>query len=153
MLEATAEAKGLSVRGELPMRVAPIVTDEGKLRQILINLVGNAIKFTDEGEVCVRVTTDPATHRPLSITVEDTGIGIPHDRQTKVFDPFEQGDSSTRRQFGGTGLGLSIVKTFAGLIGARIRVESEVGRGTSFTLTLPETDLAQDTAVPPSRTA
>jgi PAS domain S-box-containing protein len=153
MLEATAEAKGLSVRGELPMRVAPIVTDEGKLRQILINLVGNAIKFTDEGEVCVRVTTDPATHRPLSITVEDTGIGIPYDRQTKVFDPFEQGDSSTRRQFGGTGLGLSIVKTFAGLIGARIQVESEVGRGTSFTLTLPETDLAQDAAIPPSRTA
>jgi PAS domain S-box-containing protein len=153
MLEATAEAKGLSVRGELPMRVASIVTDEGKLRQILINLVGNAVKFTNEGEVCVRVTTDPATHRPVSISVEDTGIGIPHDRQTKVFDPFEQGDSSTRRQFGGTGLGLSIVKTFAGLIGARIRVESEVGRGTSFTLTLPETDLAQDAAVPPSRTA
>jgi PAS domain S-box-containing protein len=153
MLEAPAEAKGLAVRGELPMRVAPIVTDEGKLRQILINLVGNAIKFTNEGEVCVRVTTDPVTHRPLTISVEDTGIGIPHERQTKVFDPFEQGDSSTRRQFGGTGLGLSIVKTFAGLIGARIRVESEVGRGTSFTLTLPETDLAGGTALPPSRTA
>ncbi|NUS47165.1 MAG: PAS domain S-box protein [Gemmatimonadaceae bacterium] len=153
MLEATAEAKGLSVRGELPMRVAPIVTDEGKLRQILINLIGNAIKFTEEGEVCVRVETNPTTHRPMSITVEDTGIGIPHDRQTKVFDPFEQGDSSTRRQFGGTGLGLSIVKTFAGLIGARIRVESEVGRGTSFTLTLPETDLVQDLALPPSRSA
>jgi signal transduction histidine kinase len=129
------------------------VTDEGKLRQILINLVGNAIKFTSDGEVCVRVTTDPATHRPVSITVEDTGIGIPYDRQAKVFDPFEQGDSSTRRQFGGTGLGLSIVKTFAGLIGARIRVESEVGRGTSFTLTLSEVDLAHDAAIPPSRTA
>jgi PAS domain S-box-containing protein len=153
MLEATAEAKGLSVHGELPMRVAPIVTDEGKLRQILINLVGNAIKFTEEGEVCVRVATDPVTHRPLSISVEDTGIGIPYERQTKVFDPFEQGDSSTRRQFGGTGLGLSIVKTFAGLIGARIHVESEVGRGTSFTLTLPEKDLARDAVIPPSRTA
>jgi PAS domain S-box-containing protein len=153
MLEATAEAKGLVVRGELPMRVAPIVTDEGKLRQILINLVGNAIKFTTDGEVCVRVTTNPTTHRPVSITVEDTGIGIPYDRQAKVFDPFEQGDSSTRRQFGGTGLGLSIVKTFAGLIGARIRVESEVGRGTSFTLMLPEIDLERDTAIPPSRTA
>jgi PAS domain S-box-containing protein len=141
MLETTAEAKGLVVRGELPIRVAPIVTDEGKLRQILINLVGNAIKFTNEGEVCVRVTTDPVTHRPLSITVEDTGIGIPHDRQRKVFDPFEQGDSSTRRQFGGTGLGLAIVRTFAGLIGARVSVESEVGRGTAFTVTLPA-DLA-----------
>jgi PAS domain S-box-containing protein len=143
MLETTAEAKGLIVRGEVPIRVAPIVTDEGKLRQILINLVGNAIKFTTEGEVCVRVTTDPVTHRPLSIVVQDTGIGIPYDRQRKVFDPFEQGDSSTRRQFGGTGLGLAIVKTFAGLIGARVAVESEVGRGTSFTLTLPETDLVR----------
>jgi PAS domain S-box-containing protein len=140
MLETTAEAKGLVVRGELPLRVAPIITDEGKLRQILINLVGNAIKFTAEGEVCVRVVTDPATHRPLSIAVVDTGMGIPHERQRKVFDPFEQGDSSTRRQFGGTGLGLSIVKSFAGLIGARVSVESEVGRGTSFTLTLPEAD-------------
>ena len=137
MLETTAEAKGLSVRGELPIRVAPIVTDEAKLRQILINLVGNAIKFTNEGEVCVRVTTDPVTHRPVSITVEDTGIGIPHERQRKVFDPFEQGDSSTRRQFGGTGLGLAIVRTFAGLIGARVSVESEVGRGTAFTVSLP----------------
>jgi PAS domain S-box-containing protein len=137
MLETTAEAKGLSVRGELPIRVAPIVTDEGKLRQILINLVGNAIKFTNEGEVCVRVTTDPVTHRPLAITVEDTGIGIPHERQRRIFDPFEQGDSSTRRQFGGTGLGLAIVRTFAGLIGARVSVESEVGRGTAFTVSLP----------------
>jgi PAS domain S-box-containing protein len=141
MLEMTAEAKGLALRGELPVRVAPIVTDEGKLRQILINLVGNAIKFTSEGEVCVRVATDPATHRPLSITVVDTGMGIPHERQRKIFDPFEQGDSSTRRQFGGTGLGLSIVKTFASLIGGRVSVESDLGRGTSFTLTLPEEDL------------
>ncbi len=141
MLETTAEAKGLVVRGEIPARVSPIVTDEGKLRQILINLVGNAIKFTNEGEVCVRVLTDPATHRPVSISVIDTGIGIPHERQRKVFDPFEQGDSSTRRQFGGTGLGLSIVKTFASLIGARVSVESQVGHGTSFTLTLPDADL------------
>jgi PAS domain S-box-containing protein len=141
MLETTADAKGLVVRGEIPARVAPIVTDEGKLRQILINLVGNAIKFTNAGEVCVRITTDRVTHRPLSITVLDTGIGIPHDRQRKVFDPFEQGDSSTRREFGGTGLGLAIVKTFASLIGGRVSVKSEVGRGTSFTLTLSEADL------------
>ncbi len=141
MLEATAEAKGLVIRSDVPARVAPIVTDEGKLRQILINLVGNAIKFTNEGEVCVRVSTHPATHRPLSVAVVDTGIGIPHEWQRKIFDPFEQGDSSTRRQFGGTGLGLSIVKTFAGLIGARVSVESEAGRGTAFTLILPDEDL------------
>ncbi len=141
MLETNAEAKGLVLRGELPLHVASVITDEGKLRQILINLVGNAIKFTNEGEVVVRVRTDPHTQRPLSLEVVDTGIGIPHERQRKVFDPFEQGDSSTRRQFGGTGLGLSIVRTFAGLIGARVTVESEVGRGTAFVLALPELDL------------
>jgi two-component system chemotaxis sensor kinase CheA len=69
--------------------------------------------------------------------VRDTGIGIPPDRQQKVFEPFEQGDSSTRREFGGTGLGLAIVKTFSELIGAAIEVESELGRGTTFTVWLP----------------
>jgi PAS domain S-box-containing protein len=136
MLDSTAEAKGLVLRCELPPHLPPLVTDEGKLRQILINLVGNAIKFTNEGEVCVRVDVDPASGRATSIVVSDTGIGIPADRQLKVFDPFEQGDSSTRRQFGGTGLGLSIVKTFAALIGARITVESRVGEGTTFTVLL-----------------
>jgi signal transduction histidine kinase len=136
MLDSTAEAKGLVLRCELPARVPPLVTDEGKLRQILINLVGNAIKFTNDGEVCVRVDVDAASGRATSIVVSDTGIGIPADRQLKVFDPFEQGDSSTRRQFGGTGLGLSIVKTFAALIGARITVESKVGEGTTFTVLL-----------------
>jgi PAS domain S-box-containing protein len=141
MLEATAEAKGIVLRGELPEVVAPIVTDAGKLRQILINLVGNAVKFTDAGEVCVRVECDPDNGRPLSICVRDTGIGIPPERQQKVFEPFEQGDSSTRRQFGGTGLGLSIVKTFAELIGAAIEVESQMGEGTAFTIWLAPTDL------------
>ncbi len=140
MLETTAESKGLTLRLDLPMHVAPITTDEGKLRQILINLVANAIKFTNEGEVFVRVVTDPGTHRPQSVIVQDTGIGIPVDRHLKVFDPFEQGDASTRRQFGGTGLGLSIVRTFAGLIGARISMVSAVGRGSTFTLTLPLAD-------------
>jgi signal transduction histidine kinase len=138
MLETTAEAKGLVLRGEIPPRVTTLVTDEQKLRQILINLVGNAIKFTDVGEVCVRVDTDPVSGQPLAIMVRDTGIGIPPERQLKVFEPFEQGDSSTRRQFGGTGLGLSIVKTFVTLIGARITVESQVGRGTTFTVLLPQ---------------
>jgi signal transduction histidine kinase len=137
MLEATALSKGLVMRGEVPPHVAPYVTDVGKLRQILINLVGNAVKFTTQGEVCVRVQTDPATTKPIAIQVQDTGIGIPRERQEKVFDPFEQGDSSTRREFGGTGLGLAIVKTFAELIGGRVEVESEVGVGTIFTLHLP----------------
>ena len=141
MLESTAEVKGVVLRGEMPGTLATVVTDATKLRQILINLVGNAIKFTEQGEVVIRVEADARTTRPLSITVRDTGIGIPQERQQKVFEPFEQGDSSTRRQFGGTGLGLSIVKTFAELIGAAIEVESEVGQGTSFTIWLAPSDL------------
>jgi signal transduction histidine kinase len=139
MLASTAEAKGLTLRREVPLRVQPIVTDAGKLRQILINLVGNAIKFTAEGEVLVRVVTDRAG-APREIVVRDTGIGIPADRRDKIFEPFEQGDSSTRREFGGTGLGLSIVKTFAHLIGSTIEVESELGVGTTFTVRLARPD-------------
>jgi len=133
----------------VPDTVAPITTDAGKLKQILINLIGNAIKFTSEGEVSVTVEVDPATTQPVSISVRDTGIGIPLDRQQKVFEPFEQGDSSTRREFGGTGLGLSIVKAFAELIGAAIEVESEVGRGTTFTIWLPTSAASVPAAATP----
>jgi PAS domain S-box-containing protein len=144
MLESTAQAKGIALRSQVPAQVATMITDAGKLRQILINLIGNAIKFTSVGEVSVTVDVDAATHQPTSIRVRDTGIGIAPDRRQKVFEPFEQGDSSTRREFGGTGLGLSIVKAFAELIGAAIEVESELGRGTTFTVWLP--------ASPPSPT-
>jgi PAS domain S-box-containing protein len=137
MLESTAQAKGIALRSQVPAQVATMITDAGKLRQILINLIGNAIKFTSVGEVSVTVDVDAATHQPTSIRVRDTGIGIAPDRRQKVFEPFEQGDSSTRREFGGTGLGLSIVKAFAELIGAAIEVESELGRGTTFTVWLP----------------
>jgi PAS domain S-box-containing protein len=144
MLESTAHAQGIALRSPVPAPVAPRGPDAGKLRPILINLIGNAIKFTSVGEVSVTVETDDVTRQPVSISVRDTGIGIAPDRQQKVFEPFEQGDSSTRREFGGTGLGLSIVKAFAELIGAAIDVESELGRGTTFTVWLP--------AAPPART-
>jgi PAS domain S-box-containing protein len=148
MLESTALAKGIALRAQVPTFVLPIVTDAGKLRQILINLIGNAIKFTAQGEVSVTVEIDPVTSTPVSISVRDTGIGIPPDRQQKVFEPFEQGDSSTRREFGGTGLGLSIVKAFAELIGAAIEVESEIGVGTTFTVWLPMAGDGVDAGVP-----
>ena len=136
MLASTAEAKGIVLRRDVPAQLKPLITDAGKLRQVLINLVGNAIKFTAAGEVVVRVTADPVTDEAREIIVSDTGIGIPPDRIARVFDPFEQGDASTRREFGGTGLGLSIVKTFAELIGATVEVRSSVGIGTTFTLQL-----------------
>jgi len=146
MLESTAQSKGIGLRGDVPTVVTPIITDAGKLRQILINLIGNAIKFTNEGEVCVTVEADATSGRPASIRVRDTGIGIPPERQQKVFEPFEQGDSSTRREFGGTGLGLSIVKAFAELIGAAVEVESELGKGTTFTVWLPIDDPPEQAA-------
>ena len=150
MLESTAQTKGIALRGDLPATVAPIVTDAGKLRQILINLIGNAIKFTTEGEVVVTVDAEPGSSRPVSIRVRDTGIGIPSDRLQKVFEPFEQGDSSTRREFGGTGLGLSIVKAFSELIGAAVEIESELGKGTTFTVWLPD-ESAGPAELSPSR--
>ena len=137
MLESTADAKGIALRCELPEHTHPIITDAGKLRQILINLVGNAIKFTAEGEVLVRLTNDPETGQPGEIMVRDTGIGIPADRQVKIFEPFEQADSSTRREFGGTGLGLSIVQSFVQLIGGSISLQSVVGVGTTVIVKLP----------------
>ncbi|CAN5922426.1 hypothetical protein BH11GEM2_BH11GEM2_37480 [soil metagenome] len=137
MLESTAHAKGLALRCELPPHTVAIVTDAGKLRQILINLVGNAIKFTARGEVLVRLTNDPETGQPLEIMVRDTGIGIPVDRQVKIFEPFEQADSSTRREYGGTGLGLSIVESFVRIIGGVISLHSVLGEGTTFVVRLP----------------
>jgi PAS domain S-box-containing protein len=137
MLESTADAKGIELRCELPEKTNPIITDAGKLRQILINLVGNAIKFTAEGEVLVRLTNDPDTGQPREIMVRDTGMGIPADRQGKIFEPFEQADSSTRREFGGTGLGLSIVQSFVQLIGGSISLQSVPGEGTTFIVRLP----------------
>ena len=137
MLASTAEAKGLVLRAEVALHLQPMVTDAGKLRQILINLVGNAVKFTAKGEVLVCVRADPNTGHVCEIMVRDTGMGIPADRRSRIFEPFEQGDSSTRRQYGGTGLGLSIVQSFAKLISATIEVESEVGTGTTFTVHLP----------------
>jgi len=137
MLESTADAKSIALRCELPEHTDPIVTDAGKLRQVLINLVGNAIKFTSQGEVLVRLTNDPETGQPREIMVRDTGMGIPADRQTRIFEPFEQADSSTRREFGGTGLGLSIVQSFVQLIGGSISLHSVVGEGTTFIVMLP----------------
>jgi len=142
-LRMRAEAKGLSLR----YRVAPEVPDElvgdpGRLRQILINLVGNAIKFTGRGEVSVEVVLAPATAPVpaetaiLRLTVADTGIGIPLEKQQAVFEAFEQADASTTRKYGGTGLGLAISRRLVELMGGRIWVES------------PRTDLAAEAPGP-----
>jgi two-component system sensor histidine kinase/response regulator len=139
-LAPRAHAKEL----ELACRVAPEVPqvlggDPSRLRQILLNLIGNAVKFTEKGEVVVRVECAPldGEHVAVTFTVSDTGIGIPHEKHASIFDPFTQADASTTRRFGGTGLGLTISSRLVALMGGKISVESEPGHGTQFHVTLP----------------
>ncbi|UJR85559.1 Hypothetical protein I5071_76390 [Sandaracinus amylolyticus] len=111
--------------------------DAGRVRQVLTNLLANAIKFTTRGEVAVQVMIDPTAPAdsaavPLLFTVRDTGIGIPREKHAAIFRAFEQADASTTRQFGGTGLGLTISARLAALMGGRITVDSELGRGSTF---------------------
>ena len=130
-----ADTKGL----ELSYRVAPdvpdhVVGDDGRLRQVLVNLMGNAVKFTERGQVVLEIETEwqQAGEVALHGVVRDTGIGIPPERRGAIFEPFTQADGSTTRQFGGTGLGLTISSQLVALMGGTIWVESEVGHGSAF---------------------
>ncbi|HUL30472.1 MAG TPA: response regulator, partial [Thermodesulfobacteriota bacterium] len=145
LLSVKAEEKGLEIviryDPQAPLR---FVGDPGRIRQILINLLGNAIKFTDRGDVLIDVALDEngTAQAWVRVTVEDTGIGIPTDKIKHVFGTFTQVDSSTTRRYGGTGLGLAISKNLAEMMGGSIGVKSSVGKGSAFWFTLhltPET--------------
>jgi len=130
--EVQVRDRDLKLVVDVPERIAPFDSDEVKLKQVLINLIGNAMKFTEKGTVTVRLHADPVNHKPLCIEVADTGIGIPADRLEAVFEAFRQGDNTTARKYGGTGLGLTITRTLLKQLGHRIEVLSEVGKGSSF---------------------
>ena len=134
--EGQLRDRPIALDAEIPEHLTPIMTDPAKLLQVLTNLIGNAIKFTERGRVVVRVIADPASRRPARIDVIDTGIGIPKDRQQAIFDAFEQADSSTARQYGGTGLGLAVSKSLCDLLGYGLEVRSEVGAGSVFSVFL-----------------
>src|SRR5690606_13614512 len=109
-------------------------TDPGRLRQILSNLIGNAVKFTERGEVSVTTSLEEGS---LRVCVQDTGIGIDPAQLEAVFEPFSQADASVTRRFGGTGLGLTISRNLARMLGGEITARSAPGAGSAFTLTLP----------------
>ena len=137
-LAVKAHEKGLELLCDVAPEVPDVVRgDAGRLRQIIINLAGNAIKFTHKGEVALRVGAEAANEvdRTLRFTVTDTGIGIPKEKLQIIFDPFSQADTSTTRKYGGTGLGLTISSRLVEMMGGRIWVESELGRGSQFHFT------------------
>ena len=142
VLERASDAVTLKAFGkgiELVVHFQPtaptsLIGDPGRLQQVLVNLLNNAIKFTEKGQVLLRVRSESvqAETVTLEITVEDTGIGIAEDKLALIFESFRQSDDSTTRQYGGTGLGLPIASQLVGLMGGRIQVESKLGQGSRF---------------------
>lgn len=140
VLSQRATEKGLELIYHYPTVPTWVAGDPNRLRQIITNLVSNAIKFTERGEVAVRVSMQEAPSEfdkkcLFHFSVSDSGIGIPLEKQQMIFDAFSQADSSTTRRFGGTGLGLTICSRLVDLMGGRIWVESEVGHGSTFHFT------------------
>ncbi|HPP53401.1 MAG TPA: ATP-binding protein, partial [Thermoguttaceae bacterium] len=140
MMRVAAQSKGLALKLKYSSPVPQTIrTDPVRFRQILVNLVGNAVKFTESGEVCIQVRCiDPEGPNPrLQYEVSDTGIGVTEEHLSRLFHPFQQADASTTRRFGGTGLGLTISKRLVDALGGEIAVRSVLGEGTTFTVTIP----------------
>jgi signal transduction histidine kinase len=133
-VESLATEKRLALKIELPSSLPAAHGDERRLTQVLLNLVGNAIKFTDEGEVAIVAA---AANGSYTLSVRDTGPGIAVADQNKIFEEFQQADSSATKKKGGTGLGLSISKRIIEMHGGRLWVESELGHGSTFSFSLP----------------
>jgi len=139
LMSLRAHAKGLRLKVELSTNLPQYIeNDERRLRQVLLNLLGNALKFTDTGMVVLRAQTRPSERGPLlRFEIEDSGIGISPEQLARLFQPFAQADASTARRYGGTGLGLSICKNLVELLDGRIGVESRLGEGSLFWVEVP----------------
>ncbi len=163
IFDLRATEQGISLEVSVDSRMpAAMMLDETRLRQVLFNLVGNAIKFTHEGGVTVRATATPrkpANEEPegeeaaekrrwyrLVVTVVDTGIGIPPDQQEQIFEAFEQQEGQNSRRYGGTGLGLAISRKLVRMMGGELKVESEPGAGSTFTVSLPRVEVTEEQA-------
>lgn len=125
---------GVSLVKDIAPDIPPLQTDREKLKQIVLNLLSNAAKFTEQGRITIKARPGDGV---LHLAVADTGIGIPPQALAHIFEEFRQADMSTTRRYGGTGLGLAIVKKFCGLLGGDITVESVPGKGSTFTVTIP----------------
>lgn len=137
LLQPQADSRGLQLKLEVLQEEQIVETDDQKLRRVLINLIGNAIKFTHQGCVTVRVEAPDASSGCIFLRVADTGIGITPDKLDTIFEAFRQADNSTTREYGGTGLGLTISRSLVELLGGTLTVESEIGKGSTFSVKLP----------------
>ena len=135
-LEPIIKRSNLSVTAKLRGSVPAVRSDRQKVKQIVLNLLSNALKFTPAGSVTMTASYDPRA-KEITIAVRDTGVGIPQQDQAKVFEDFRQLDSSPARGYGGTGLGLSICRRLANILGGTIELDSTVNKGSTFTLRLP----------------
>ena len=139
MLDLAARQKSVALATRVETGVpGTVIADPSRVRQVIVNLLGNAIKFTERGEVVLSVRFLGAGYPPaIEISVSDTGIGIAQEKLQKIFEAFSQADGSTARRYGGTGLGLTISQRLVALMGGHIRVVSAPGRGSTFSFTVP----------------
>ena len=152
LLASPAQSKGLELSTFVEPEVPSVLRgDPGRVRQVLVNLVGNAVKFTERGEVFVRASTQARDEESVTVrlSVRDTGIGIAPEAREKIFDSFIQADGSTTRKFGGTGLGLTISRQLVNLMGGEIQVASELGVGSEFAFTVPFRKGSESVHLPP----